>query len=601
MDLPANREGDKLIAEAYSTLGDVYRAEAGGPKAVQFYNLALERMSPELDGDAIATTHRLIAEARNAVPACLNPRAMQTSSTPGMFDPDDDTCGASKLLTLPSSEIMSISPSGDHNWRRYTTTAPTIVRIETISPDIFGDDTNLALYGGCTDPTPENFIQFDDDGGPGFLSLIVTACLPAGTYYVDVGGYSDIATPDDFELAITQVSTCVIPTADSYEPDNEIDAAKRIGFRNNGVGEGNQHGRDNKNIQHHSIYAAGDIDFVRFGLGRANWVRMETLGSQNPDTVMALSFSNGTLLAINDDKASNELTSKIEACLPSGDWRGIAIAYSANDTFEYDWAVDVEHPCLFENEPNGALATANSIVAGETMNGIHTFSPVGDNDFFKFTLTEAALVVLETSGYDIFDVDTTLDVYNSAGTHIAADEDGGDGFLSRIEVQLQPGTYYVNVWSFFAGYYFPYGLTLSLAEPPLTESEPNDSCGTADPVALGDSVQAAINPAGESDHFMVTLPEAAFVELETTGPSGDTVINITSADGLTFVGCDDDGGDGLFSAWGCCLPAGNYCVAVRAYSPSSTIPNYTIQFRGVGACTPSEPLTCPSTGLSCPP
>jgi hypothetical protein len=601
MELPANREADKLIADSYRTLGDIYRTDAAGRKAAQFYRLALQHMSPELDSGMMTDTLKLIALLQDAArPEIVSPPAAAASGSPGILDPGDDDCGSAVPVSLPFVGHMTVSPAGDHNWRSYTTTAPSIVRIETLSGDIFGDDTDLTLYGSCSGSTPGNFIQFDDDGGPGFLSLIVTACMPAGTYYLEVGGYNDTETPDDFDLAITQVGTCVIPSPDAYEPDNEIGQAKKIGFRNNGSGEGNQHGRDNKNIQHHSIFPAGDIDFVKFGLSRANWVRLETQGDANPDTVMGLSFTNGTLLAVNDDKAPGDFGSKLEVCLPQGDWRAVAIAFSANDTFAYDWAVDVDHPCLFETEPNGAIATANTIQPGSTIYGIHTFAPVGDNDYFKFTLTQQSLVTLETSGYDIFDVDTTLDLYNSAGSLIASDEDGGDGFLSTISVVLPPGTYYVNVWSFFANYYFPYGLTLTLAEPPQNESEPNDDCATANAVNLGDSVLAGISSPGDYDNYKLTVPADGAVEIETSGPFGDTVITITSADGVTFVGCDDDEGDGLFSRWSCCLPAGEYCVQVKAYDPGSTIPNYSIDFRGVGTCIPGDPLSCPSTGLSCP-
>jgi hypothetical protein len=600
MDLPANREAEKVLIDAYKTLGDIYRPEAGGLKAARFYGLAVQHMSPELDAVARTATLASIAELQKAAPVHLNPPTTGEPTPSSTLDAGDDNCGAAIAVSLPDSETMTVSPSGDHNWRSYTTTAPSIVRIETISPDIFGDDTTLTLYGSCSGSTPGSFLAFDDDGGPGFLSLITTACSPPGTYYVDVGGFNTTETPDDFELSITQVSTCVIPSPDTYEPDNEIGSAKKIGFRNNGSGEGNQHGRDNNNIQHHSIFPVGDIDFVKFGLSRANWVRLETDGDSNPDTVMGLTFPNGTLLAVNDDKAPGKLGSKIEACLPRGDWNGVVIPFSANDTFPYDWAVDVDHPCLFEGEPNGTLGTANTIQAGTTVYGIHTFSPVGDNDYFTFTLTQASLVELTTSGYDIFDVDTTLDLYNSGGTLIASDEDGGDGFLSKISVVLQPGTYYVNVWSFFAGYYFPYGLTLTLSEPPLEEVEPNNDCATANAVSLGDSVLANIDPAADYDSFRLTVPADGFVEVETSGSFGDTVINLTTADGVTVIGCDDDEGDGLFSRWSCCLPAGEYCVQVSAYSPFSTIPNYSIDFRNLGACTPGDPLSCPSTGLSCP-
>ena len=600
MDLPSNREADKIIAESYIALGDVYRAETAGPKAAHYYGLAVERMSPVLDSDVMTSTLSLIAglQGGSAPGVALQIGDATAASVP--LDAGDDTCDDAVAVTLPHHEIMTISPAGDHNWLSYTTSQPTVVRIETNSDDIFGDDTNLALYGSCSGSTPGDFITFDDDGGPGFLSLIVTACMPAGTYFVDVGGFEDVTVATDFQLIITQVGTCTIPSVDSYEPDNELGQAKKIGFRNNGSGEGNQNGRDNRNIQHHSIFPAGDVDFVKFGLSRANLVRIETSGEGTPDTVVGLSFPNGTLIAVNDDQAPGVPSSKIQACLPSGDWRGVVVPFFGNDTFFYDLAVDVEHPCLFESEPNGTPATANTIQPGQTISGIHTFAPLGDNDFFKFTLTQPSQILLETGGYDIFDVDTSLDLYDSNGTPIDSDEDGGDGFLSKISALLPAGTYYVNVWSFFAGYYFPYDLTLSLTEPPATESEPNDDCSSANLVALGDSVDASLGTPGDYDTFRLTVPTAGFVEIETTGGIGDTVLTIASADGSTAIGCDDDEGDGFFSLWGCCLPAGDYCVQVREYNPSATIPSYTIEFRGAGTCSPGDPLTCPSTGLSCP-
>lgn len=596
MDLPANRPANKLVADAYKTLGDIYRAEAGGIKAISFYNLALQRLSPELDHDMITNVRGLVGGLQSA-----NPAATITPSAPTILDAGDDTCDVAVPVTLPWTEIMSIYPAGDHNFRSFTTTANSTVHIETHSTDIYGDDTNLTLWGGCSGSTATDFLVFDDDGGDGFLSLIDSPCLPPGTYYVDVGGFADISTPDDFELEITETSTgCFIPAPDAYEPDDEIGAASKIGFRNNGVGEGNQYGRDNKNIQQHTIYPGLDIDFVKFGLSRANWVRLETSGDMNPDTIEGLSFPDGTLIAVNDDKAVGDFSSKIEACLPEGDWYGVVIGYSGVDTFNYDWAVDVEYPCLFEEEPNGAFATANAIEPGEPIYGIHTYAPVGDNDFFTFTLDAASLVTLETSGYDIYNVDTTLDLYDSNGVLLASDEDGGEGYLSKISTMLDPGTYYVNVWSYYGAPTFPYGLTLTLPAPPIPESEPNDSCGTANAVTVGDTVAAAISPAGDYDYFALTVPADGYVQMETTGISGDTVLNIYSADGSAFVGCDDDNGDGLFSLWSCCLPAGDYCVEVRAYSSSSTISAYNLEFSDLGTCTPGSPLTCPSTGLSCP-
>ena len=168
--------------------------------------------------------------------------------------------------------------------------------------------------------------------------------------------------------------------------------------------------------------------------------------------------------------------------------------------------------------------------------------------------------------------------------------------LSKIDVVLEPGTYYVKMTlsplAFFTGETWDYSITVTLAEPPLAELEPNDSCGEANAVNLGDSLQASISPIGDRDHFLLTVPADGFVEIATDGPVGDTVLNIASMDGSVQIGCDDDGGNGLFSMWGCCLPAGDYCVAVKDFGDNSSIATYTIDFRELGVCTPGDPLQC---------
>jgi hypothetical protein len=583
MDLPADPSSDKVFAHAYQLLGDTYT------------NLFTEEAAAGKIADLYTRSQQYAG--LQEFPASEPFGAMTR-------DAGDDTCDASVPVTLDHSEIMTVAFPGDHNWRSYTISSPSIVRHETISTDTFGDDTDLNLWGGCDAGTPTDFIAFDDDGGPGFLSLI-EECIDAGTYYLEVGGFADSSTPDDFELAITVVDSCVIPSADEYEPDNESSQANSIGFRNNGVGEGNQFGRDNKNVQEHSIFGAGDIDFVEFGLSRANRVQITTFGD-GADTVIGMSNSGGQLLAVDDDGGPG-LGSALNFCLPGGsDWFVAIIGFSASATFPYNIAVDVEFPCNFEDEPNGVCGQANPIEAGEVYSGLQTAAGVAENDWWVLTVDETTFVTIETDGWDDFAVDTFLELWGPAtedtcpGVLIAADDDAGPGFLSKIDALLEPGDYYINatVSPFSVGANYPYDLMVSMSEPPLVEMEPNNNCGEANAAMLGDNFLASISPVGDRDHFLLSVPVDGFVEIETDGPSGDTVLQIESADGSTVIGCDDDAGFGLFSLWGCCLAAGDYCVVVRDFGDNSTISTYNIDFRDLGACTPSG--VCPVAGLGCP-
>jgi hypothetical protein len=156
---------------------------------------------------------------------------------------------------------------------------------------------------------------------------------------------------------------------------------------------------------------------------------------------------------------------------------------------------------------------------------------------------------------------------------------------------------------FSVGSNYPYEIMFEVTEPPLTETEPNDSCSDAlanDPFFPGDNVLASISPVGDRDHYTLSLAGDTLVSVETSGPSGDTVLQIESADGSVVVGCDDDAGAGLFSLWSCCLPAADYCVVVRDFGDNGTIPSYNIEFTDLGSCTADPVPVCDVIGLGCP-
>ena len=132
---------------------------------------------------------------------------IEASSNACLPAPGDDTCDQAVPVNLPHSEVMSIAFPGDHNWRRFNLSEATFVSIETLSGDPT-DDTDLTLYGGCIAGTPDTLIAFDDDGGQGTLSLI-EGCLSPGDYWLQVGGFFDIATPDDFTLELSSAGGCV--------------------------------------------------------------------------------------------------------------------------------------------------------------------------------------------------------------------------------------------------------------------------------------------------------------------------------------------------------------------------------------------------------
>jgi len=134
--------------------------------------------------------------------------------------------------------------------------------------------------------------------------------------------------------------------------------------------------------------------------------------------------------------------------------------------------------------------------------------------------------------------------------------------------------------------------------------EPDDSSGQASSISSGAVQSHSICPAGDEDWVRFTLAGESAVNLETSGPSGDTRMWLYDS-GLSQVDFDDDGGSGLFSKIDrvCgvdALPAGTYYVKVDEYGGDDTISSYNLGFTITEACAGScqSDLVLSNTNLS---
>lgn len=117
----------------------------------------------------------------------------------GMFDGRDtypemepnDTCPGTQ--TIACGDIINpglLDPSGDHDHYPFTLDGDYTITLGTddVTPGD-GTDTYIELWSGdCL-----TYLAGDDDGGPGFYSLL-TINLTAGDYAAMVRGYADVST-----------------------------------------------------------------------------------------------------------------------------------------------------------------------------------------------------------------------------------------------------------------------------------------------------------------------------------------------------------------------------------------------------------------------
>jgi hypothetical protein len=90
-------------------------------------------------------------------------------------------------------------------------------------------------------------------------------------------------------------------------------------------------------------------------------------------------------------------------------------------------------------EPNNIRDKATLLMT--TDNQEHAFG-VGDNmDVFRFTMDDFGEIVLYTEGM----MDTYIDLYDVYGNYIGSDDDGGKDSNARLEIDLNRGTYFLEV------------------------------------------------------------------------------------------------------------------------------------------------------------
>ncbi|MEM9213001.1 MAG: S8 family serine peptidase [Cyanobacteria bacterium P01_F01_bin.150] len=224
------------------------------------------------------------------------------------------------------------------------------------------------------------------------------------------------------------------------------------------------------------------------------------------------------------------------------------------------------------NDPNGTFEGA---ITGPTLDGSpvnfwngtigvdFSGNPVRDTDvdIFRFEVLSPGFVTIElgSRANNPDDFDTLLRLFNESGTEIAFDDDDGAGLFSKIEVFLDPGTYFAGVSGYGNRNYNPnvagsgvaaatgnYSIEFSLENP-----DPNGLLSGAVPISLGNSRDPLIitddqegmigfdygEPVGVSDVdlYKIVVPDdgALFIDIDTPYESGyvDSYLRLFDEDG----------------------------------------------------------------------
>jgi hypothetical protein len=208
-----------------------------------------------------------------------------------------------------------------------------------------------------------------------------------------------------------------------------------------------------------------------------------------------------------------------------------------------------------------------------------TIHVAADQDWAKFTLTEASRVTVQTDGPA---GDTRLWLYAAGDTtrSIAYDDDSGNGSFSLVLTTLDPGTYFVQVDEYGRNATID-AYTLAATAVPLRQLmdafEADDTAQTAKVLPTSGTAQnRTIHRPTDVDWVKFTLAEASRVTLDTAGPTGDGELTLYAADPTRSIAYDDDSGEGYFPRIATTLDAGTYYAKFNDRGQNDVIDAYTL-------------------------
>jgi hypothetical protein len=572
------------------------------------------------------------------------------------FEPSNNNClNTLAPLSCPDTICAEISPQDDVDFYAFQIAAPSC---QMVTIDVFGNDTpgwypfglglNPIVYLIGSDCA--TILAFDDNGGTGNDSRLVSACLPPGTYHIRVEGAGAAAPSTGPYILALACQPCQCP-CDVVCPANGIPEGEPCpNFPDNYNGGCNSTPPIFGNIfcgqticgTSYATSAYRDTDWWQLQLIERDTIwwcvtaefpveiaimQPGILGCADRDTI-----AYGTALTCS--------TVCIGACLNPGYYALYVAPLAGNIVPCSDYVARLNCTicttpdiCPYRDgdlEPNG-ICTANNptISCPDTVCG--EINPANDGDYYQIRIPSGTCQIVTI---DVFGNDTPgwwpfgqglnphVCMYDAACTMVVGcDYDGGVGNDAHfVSPCLPAGLYSIRVGDDINGTSGPYILALA-CEPcpcsPDTCPYPdrdfeliNNTCETFNPqLQCGDTLCGEISFMGDVDWYLFNMNVApcGIVTIDIFGndtpgwfPFGgglNPIVWLVSLDCSTVIAMDDNGGTGTDSRLvSPCIPPGLYHIRVEGTGTvAPTVGPYIL----ATACTPCEcpQDTCPYPDL----
>ncbi|MQQ08315.1 S8 family serine peptidase [Epibacterium sp. SM1979] len=422
-------EGDRDWHRATLVAGHTYEIEvegvgsdALGDTYLRVYNGQSSLLAQDDDGGD-GLNSRLLFNAGNGGDFYFSVGAYADGGTGGYeislvdtgasddFAGDSSTTG--RLTTSVDGEIEQV---GDTDWFAYRVQNGGIYQFDargaSTSDGTLGDPV-LAIrdeYG--------NLLGYNDDGGDGLNSQAVFSATYSGTVYVEVSGYGSTSI-GTYELDAQVLSNGDDDHGDAIDPSLLLLDADEFVF-----GE---------------IEEEGDVDFFRLELDAGGIYDLFARGAPTSDgslndPIMALFDTDGDVLVFNDDGGTglNALIEDFEADNSGTYYLGVG-GYGGNNSGTYTIGYTQTGSNASNDDFGQSAGSAGALASGSSITG--TLEEAGDRDWIAVNLLGGREYEVDLRGVASNSgtlVDPYLNVYDSSGSFLGSNDDGGLGLESSL-------------------------------------------------------------------------------------------------------------------------------------------------------------------------
>ncbi len=434
--------------------------------------------SVDADGSNVARLTSHSANDEHSSWGAAPERDGSVAPPPAPADDHGDSRASATAMNVDSTVRGNIGTSDDEDFFSFQAREGAEYTIETSVRS--GLDTVIALYSG-----QGTRLALDDDSGSGSASKITWTAPSSGTYYVRVYSY-DGESVGGYDLSLSERVQTRTPEPIIVEhagyfpalPAGSVTVGESFDIKielANGGGDGERGGisvsfptlTGGSKSSNGWTSSLADVRVVDYTSGTRNVSIYKTGDSLNHANGSRMSARH--LLIESDDAtwregANRALTLRVTP-KRAGDFPIMYRVWICADGYSdcerstsrgtedqqgymaYRGVVEVAAAAADDHGDDRSSATRVSISNSGISLVMGNIETPGDEDFFSFQAQGGAEYTIRTHIVAASDVDTVIALYSGRGAQLAQNDDGGEGFASKLEwTAPSSGTYYVNVY-----------------------------------------------------------------------------------------------------------------------------------------------------------